>query len=138
MQPQVWLQSDTSNLAQPFIQSVSTIIIKRYNLIYLFFGFSYHTYMSHFLQANCQVSTLGDALNVDIEALRRNYNWVITHLPPGKVAIDCRWLYKIKFKLNGVMDRFKSKFVILGCMQQQGMDYGKTLAHVTKMATVRS
>lgn len=40
--------------------------------------------------------------------------------------------------MNGVMDRFKSKFVILGCMQQQGMDYGKTLAHVTKMATVRS
>lgn len=79
-----------------------------------------------------------DAMNCELDALERNGTWEITTLPPGKQAIGCQWLFKTKFKADGTIDRFKSRLVVLGCKQQQGVDYGETFAPVAKMATVRT
>ena len=79
-----------------------------------------------------------DAMNCELAALELNGTWEITDLPPGKAAIDCKWLFKTKFKPDGTVERFKSRLVILGCRQVLGVDYGDTFAPVAKMATVRT
>ena len=33
------------------------------------------------------------AMQVEIDALVLNNTWVVTDLPPGKVAIGCKWIY---------------------------------------------
>lgn len=79
-----------------------------------------------------------DAMNTELAALEKNDTWEITSLPPGKTAIDCKWIYKTKYHPDGSVDRFKSRLVILGCRQVYGIDYGETFAPVAKMTTVRA
>ncbi|KAL8117699.1 hypothetical protein AgCh_015538 [Apium graveolens] len=78
------------------------------------------------------------AMNEELSALESNDIWEITSLPPGKVAIGCKWLFKTKFRPNGTVERHKSRLVILGCRQKYGEDYLETFAPVAKMSTVRT
>ena len=38
------------------------------------------------------------AMQAKIEALQANNTWIMIALPPGKVPIGCKWVYKIKLK----------------------------------------
>ena len=78
------------------------------------------------------------AMNEELDALEHNKTWEITTLPPGKVAIGCKWLYKTKYNADGSVERYKSRLVVMGNRQKFGVDYEQTFAHVAKMATVRS
>ena len=50
----------------------------------------------------------------EIQALEDNGTWTLEHLPPGKRALGCQWVYKTKFKSNGEFERLKSRLVVLG------------------------
>lgn len=36
-------------------------------------------------------------MQANIDALKLNNTWILTELPPGKIAIGCKWVYKCKF-----------------------------------------
>jgi len=48
---------------------------------------------------------------------------VISDLPPGKKPIGCKWIYKVKYKSTGEVERFKARLVAKGYSQQEGIDY---------------
>ncbi|XP_015165801.1 uncharacterized protein [Solanum tuberosum] len=79
-----------------------------------------------------------DAMQSEIQALESNNTWVITDLPQGKRAIGCRWIYKVKYKSTGEVERFKARLVAKGYSQQEGIDYKETFSPVVKMVTVRT
>ncbi|GJY30199.1 retrovirus-related pol polyprotein from transposon TNT 1-94 [Tanacetum coccineum] len=78
-----------------------------------------------------------DAMDNELQALERNRTWTIENLPKDKKALGCKWVYKIKRKSDGTIERFKARLVILGNHQVAGIDYNKTFAPVAKMVTVR-
>jgi hypothetical protein len=40
-------------------------------------------------------------MNAEISPLQQNNTWILTSLPPGKRAIGCKWVYKVKLKADG-------------------------------------
>lgn len=62
----------------------------------------------------------------------------ITDLPKGKKPISSKWVYKVKYKSDGNIERCKGRLVIRSCTQKEGIDYNETYSHVVKMTTIRA
>uniref|UniRef100_A0A2N9H044 Reverse transcriptase Ty1/copia-type domain-containing protein n=1 Tax=Fagus sylvatica TaxID=28930 RepID=A0A2N9H044_FAGSY len=77
-----------------------------------------------------------EAMANEIAALEANNTWTLETLPPGKCPIPSKWVYKIKYKPDGTIERHKARLVAKGYTQVEGLDYHETFAHVAKLITV--
>lgn len=57
------------------------------------------------------------SMNEEFVALEDKGTWSLTSLPPGKHAIGCKWVYKLKYNADGTLDRRKSRLVAKGYTQ---------------------
>ena len=78
------------------------------------------------------------AIKAEIDALQANHTLVMTKIPLGKVPIGCKWVYKIKLKVDGFVERYKARLVAKGFTQAEGIDYYETFSPVVKFVTIRS
>ncbi|KAM2935575.1 hypothetical protein COP2_033275 [Malus domestica] len=73
----------------------------------------------------------------ELRGLEENKTWSLVQLPPGKKAVGSRWIYKIKFKADGSVERYKARLVARGFTQTFGVAYKETFAPVAKMNSVK-
>lgn len=72
------------------------------------------------------------AMNTEIEVLKKNKTWEMTELPPGKQAIGSKWVYRIKCHVNGSIDRYKARLVAKGYHQIEGIDFSQSPSHLLR------
>lgn len=53
-------------------------------------------------------------LRDEIDGLEVNETWQIEDLPPGKHAIGCMWVFRLKFRVDGTLEQYKACLVALG------------------------
>ncbi|KAJ0863942.1 putative RNA-directed DNA polymerase [Helianthus annuus] len=79
-----------------------------------------------------------EAMKKEVQALEENGTWRPEELPEGKRAIDSKWVYKIQYKPNGEIERYKARLMAKGFSQTEGIDFHETFAPVAKLVTVRT
>jgi len=50
-------------------------------------------------------------MDTELEAMQQNKTWFVTTLPLTKHSIGCMWVYKIKYKSDGTIERYKVHLV---------------------------
>jgi hypothetical protein len=67
----------------------------------------------------------------------KNKTWHLVSPRKGPNVIDCKWIYKIKRKSDGTIDRYKARLVAKGFKQWYIIDYEDTFSPVVKSATIQ-
>ncbi|GJU54271.1 zinc finger, CCHC-type containing protein [Tanacetum coccineum] len=78
-----------------------------------------------------------EAINDEMDSILGNNTWVLADLPSGCKPHICKWIFKIKLKVDGTIEKFKARLVIQGFRRKSGIDYFDTYATVTRIGTIR-
>ena len=74
-------------------------------------------------------------MDAEIVALEANHTWTLTPFPPHKKAIGCKWVYRVKYRYDESVERYKAWLVATGFTQKEGLDYIETFSPVAKMVS---
>ncbi|KAI0993872.1 hypothetical protein K3495_g14312 [Podosphaera aphanis] len=74
----------------------------------------------------------GKAVEEEMDALNRNDTWEIVTRPRNRNVVGSKWVFKIKHKADGSIERYKARLVAKGFSPQPGTDYDDTYAPVAR------
>ena len=78
------------------------------------------------------------AADSEYQSLLENETWELVELPPGRKAITCRWVFKVKLDENGKVERFKGRLVVKGFLQKFGVEFDETFSPVVRFTSIRA
>ena len=74
----------------------------------------------------------------EYDSFIENQTWQLTELPPDPMVLTSRWIFRLKYGLDGEIRKFEARWVIHGHKQKYGIDYNETWAGVVKPASFQS
>ena len=76
-----------------------------------------------------------EAVKMEYKSLMNKKTWDLVQLPKDRQPLGCKWVFKIKKKGDGSLDKYKAKLVAKGYDQIEGLNYNEIFSPVVKMAT---
>ena len=80
---------------------------------------------------------LQSTMEEEIQALAVNKTRDLVDLSRLCKPIGCKWVYKVKYNANGLVNKYKARLVVKGYVQTHDIDNDKTVATVVKITTIR-
>lgn len=78
-----------------------------------------------------------DAMESEFQALMKNNTWVLVPYSSIMNLVTNKWVFRVKYKADGFVERHKARLVVRGFQQTTGLDYFETFSPVIKPATIR-
>ena len=78
------------------------------------------------------------ALVDEHQAITKNNTYKLVERPRGQRVLRSKYVLKVKRRQDGKIDKYKARLVILGNMQEGGVDYEETFAPVMKYQSLRT
>lgn len=63
------------------------------------------------------------AMQQEFQALMRNNTWSLVPCPTNANIVGCKWIFRIKRRADGSIERHKARLVAQGFKQEVGIDY---------------
>lgn len=87
----------------------------------------YMRLMSNFdkvCELECVIEALNDpnwklAMDSEMNALISTQTWELAKLSSNRKSIDCKWVFKIKYRVDGSIKRYKARLVVKGFNQRE-------------------
>ena len=115
------------------VRSIPTHLLDYHYYTALAILHEHHTYREASTDPLWQI-----AMKEELDALSKNHTWDLVTLPPRKYVIGCKWIYKIKTRSDGSIERYKAHLVAKGFTQEYGIDYEEAFAPVAHISSVRA
>ena len=77
------------------------------------------------------------AMDKDISSLYENHTWDWVDPPANTPILRRKCVYKLKYNIDGLINRYKARCVAKGFQQQEGIDFKETFSLVVKSYTTR-
>jgi hypothetical protein len=78
------------------------------------------------------------AMKEEYGALISNGTWERVPRPQGSNVVTGKWVFTHKLRADGILDRYKARWVLRGFTQRPRVDYDETFNPVVKSVTVRT
>ena len=77
------------------------------------------------------------ATDAEIAQMAEFGTWELVPLPAGRSAIKSKWVFKIKRRADGEIEKYKARLTACGYSQRKGIDYQEVYAPVFRLESFR-
>ena len=79
-----------------------------------------------------------EAIENEYDSLIQKKTWDLVDAPADKNIIGCKWVSKVKSNAEGSINRYNTRFVAQGYLQEAGIDYDEICAPVARYNSIRT
>ena len=74
----------------------------------------------------------------EYQLILKNDVWDIAPRPKEKSVVSSKWLFKVKYAVDGSIEKYKARFVARGFSQKEGINFEETFAPIAKYTSTRA
>ena len=72
----------------------------------------------------------------EMSSMDKNKVWALVDIPSGRTTIGNKWVFKVKCKADGSIDKYKAHLVVEGYTQREGIDHGDKFSLIVRFASI--
>ncbi|CAI7819343.1 unnamed protein product [Closterium sp. NIES-53] len=80
-----------------------------------------------------------ESMDRELKALKERNTWKVVpiSMAQNKTILTRKWVFRVKTKADGTIDKFKARWVVRGFDQEHGRDFTETFAPVSRHTSLR-